>query len=71
MVLFCTTKSKTKENANEAPRQDIMVDGLCPKKSIFPSEPMFKNTAYRAGGAPGVNSGDYPDCGKKGTSIKS
>jgi hypothetical protein len=32
-----------------------MVDGLCPKKSVSPSEPMFENTAYRAGGAPGVN----------------
>ena len=29
-----------------------MVDGSCPKKFVPPSEPMFDNTTYRAGGAP-------------------
>jgi hypothetical protein len=38
-----------------------MVDGLCPKKSVSPSELMFENTAYRTGKEPGVNAGDYPD----------
>lgn len=36
---------------HEAHRQDIMVDGSCPKKFVSPSEPMLINTAYRSGGA--------------------
>ena len=35
MVLFCTTKSKTKENTNEAQKQDIMVNGRI-QKSLLP-----------------------------------
>jgi hypothetical protein len=48
-------------STNKAPRQDIMVDGLCPKNSVSSSEPMFDNAAYRPGRESGFNSGDYPD----------
>jgi len=30
-------QSKAEENADEAQREDIMVDGPCPKKFVFPS----------------------------------
>jgi hypothetical protein len=43
---------------HEAHRQDIMVDGTCPKKSVPPFEPMLDNAAYRTGGEVGVHPGD-------------
>jgi hypothetical protein len=45
---------------HEAHRQDIMVDGACPKKSVPPFEPMFDNAAHRTGGEVGVHLGDTP-----------
>jgi hypothetical protein len=40
---------------HEAHGKNIMVDGVCPKKSVPPSEPMPASTAYRSGGAVSVH----------------
>jgi hypothetical protein len=37
-VLFGSRQSKAKKEANENQRQDIMVDGSCPRKSVRPSQ---------------------------------
>lgn len=58
IVLYPVKQSQG--DCHEAHRQDIMVDGTCPKKSVSPTEPMFDNTAYQAGGSVGVNPGDSP-----------
>lgn len=50
----------SQKECHEAHRQDIMVDGACPKKSVSPFEPMFTSTTYRTGGTLGVDSGDSP-----------
>lgn len=57
---------------HEAHGQDIMVDGVCPKKSVSPSEPLFDNATCRTGEAVGVHPGDSPGravCAKKRHSL--
>jgi hypothetical protein len=46
---------------HEAHRQDIMVDGACPKKSVPPFKPMSYIATYRTGREIGVHPGDSPD----------
>jgi hypothetical protein len=53
MVLY-PAKHK-RGGCHETHRKDIMVDGARPTKSVSPSQPMLKNTTYRARGTPGVN----------------
>jgi len=51
-VQFCILQNKTKENAMKLTE----VDGACPKKSLFSSEP--DDAAYQTGGEIGVHPGD-------------
>jgi hypothetical protein len=54
---YCFVPPKqTHGDADEAHRQNIMVDGSCPKKFVSASERMLGDLPHRAGTTTGINS---------------